>query len=103
MKNVRGQSFEIVVHPVRPGGPRLAPDAPAPEFLGASHFLDCDATIIKDMARRAAAGEKDEWKRAQRIERWVKANMRRGQRRRVRPGVSRWPATCAATAGSTPC
>jgi transglutaminase-like putative cysteine protease len=76
VKNLRGQTFDVHVHPVRPSSPRASPDPPGPEFLGSSHFLDCDAPVIRDLARRAAADEKDAWRKAQRIERWVKTSMR---------------------------
>ena len=76
VKNVRGQSLELHVHPVRATSPPLKRETPGPEFLGSSHFLDCGAAIIKDMAQRAVAGEKDAWKKAQRIERWVKSALR---------------------------
>ncbi len=76
VQNVRGQSLEVHVHPLRPVSARTAAAAPRPEYLGSSHFIDCEAAIFRDMARRAAAGETDAWRKAQRIERWVKVNMR---------------------------
>jgi transglutaminase-like putative cysteine protease len=75
VKSVRGQSFELHVHPVRPTTPGKT-EAPGAEFLASSHFIDSDAAAVRDAARLAAAGERDPWRKALRIERWVKANMR---------------------------
>jgi transglutaminase-like putative cysteine protease len=70
-----GGALEMRVHPLRPGGPKDATPAAA-EYLESSHFIDCDDGRVKDAARRAAGAETDPWKKAQRIERWVKQNMR---------------------------
>jgi transglutaminase-like putative cysteine protease len=75
VKNVRGPSFELHVHPVRPTAPART-EAPGPEFLASCHFIDSDAAAVRDAARLAAGGERDPWRKALRIERWVKANMR---------------------------
>jgi hypothetical protein len=70
VRNLRGQSFELLVHPVRPGTKGDA--RPEAEYLGSSHFIDADDAGIKELARRAANGETDLWKKALRIERFVK-------------------------------
>ncbi len=67
--------LELHVHPVRPGAAKDAGRIAA-EYLESCHFIDSDDARVKELARKAAAFEKDPWKIALRIERWVKLNMR---------------------------
>ena len=81
---VQGGVLEVHVHPVRPGeapspvSPKLGErgEGAAAEFLESSHFIDADDARVKECARKAVGAETDLWKRALRIERWVKENMR---------------------------
>ncbi len=73
--NVKGDTFELHVHPVRPES-EARDSEPAKEFLASCYFIDHENQKIKDLAGKAAGGEKDEWKKAVRIERWVKNAMR---------------------------
>jgi transglutaminase-like putative cysteine protease len=76
VRNVAGQTFDLLVHPVRPG-PGTGPAArPGPEFLSSCHYLDSADDRVKELARRAVGAETDPWRRALRIERWVKGAMR---------------------------
>ena len=86
--------LELHVHPVHPvvarsgdrattGGAVVArsPDRAtaariAAKYLESCHFIDSDDGRIRELARKAAGSEKDPWKIALRIERWVKQNMR---------------------------
>jgi transglutaminase-like putative cysteine protease len=70
------QMVEVHVHP--PQAPRaLANAAPvAAEFLGTSHYLDCTDPRIGALARTAVGDETGPWRKARRIERWVKDSMR---------------------------
>jgi transglutaminase-like putative cysteine protease len=72
-RNAKGNTFDLVVHPVGPGesGKEKAPA----EYLGTSHYLDHGDARIKEMARFAVGTEKDAWKKAQRIERYVKNHL----------------------------
>jgi transglutaminase-like putative cysteine protease len=76
VRNVKGNTFELLVHPVRPAEGESALGKPAAEYLGSSRYIDTGDARIKELARRAAGGEKDAWKKARRIERWVKGAMR---------------------------
>ena len=73
--NVKGGVFEVRVHPVRPGDAKDATAAPA-EYLQSCHFIDSDDVRIQELAHRAVGAETDSWKKALRIERWVKQTMR---------------------------
>ncbi|HEY7155045.1 MAG TPA: transglutaminase-like domain-containing protein [Gemmataceae bacterium] len=76
VRDLRGATFELHVHPPRkPEQRRNAESAPA-EFLESCHFINCDNARVKELARRAAGAEKDPWAKARRLERWVKQNMR---------------------------
>jgi hypothetical protein len=75
VRNLKGGSFELVVHPVRPAEAPGPDKAPA-EYLGSSHYLDSANPQVKALARRAVGDEKDAWKKALRIERYVKGVMR---------------------------
>jgi transglutaminase-like putative cysteine protease len=68
--------FEVRVHP--PAVPRRQTDAgPPPEdCLAACHYIDCDNEAIRTLATRAVGDESDPWKKARRIERWVKQQLR---------------------------
>jgi transglutaminase-like putative cysteine protease len=76
VRKVRGNTFELYVHPVQPAPAGAAAEAPGAEFLAPSHFIDSDDSRVKELARRAAAGETDPLKKARRIERWVRQTMR---------------------------
>jgi transglutaminase-like putative cysteine protease len=73
VRELRGRSFELLVHPVRPGTKGNA--QPAAEYLASCHFIDHDDPRIKELARRAVGEERDAWKKALRIERFVKGLM----------------------------
>jgi transglutaminase-like putative cysteine protease len=75
IKNVKGETFDLHVHPVRSilsgGGPE-----PAAEFLSSSYYITSDDATVKDLARKAVGTETDAWRKAVRIESWVKQHMR---------------------------
>ncbi len=76
IRALEGDSFELHVHP--PRGPEQRPgfgDAPA-EFLAACPYIDGKDERVRALAARAVGDEKDPWKKARRIERWVKQNVR---------------------------
>jgi hypothetical protein len=76
VRNLRGDTFELHVHPVRkPQRSKEAAPAPA-EFLQSSPFINYDDSRVQELARRAVGDEKDPWAKARRIERWVKQSMR---------------------------
>lgn len=77
VRNLRGNTFELHVHPVQPApAGAAAADAPGPEYLAPSHFIDSDDPRVKELARRAAGGETDPLAKARRIERWLHQTMR---------------------------
>lgn len=73
--NVKGETFELHVHPVRSFPLKAGPE-PAAEYLGSSYYIPSDDPLVKDLARKAVGTEKDAWRQAVRIEGWVKQNMR---------------------------
>ena len=72
---VGGGVIDLHVHPVRLGEAKDASPVAA-EFLESSHFIDGDDPRVKELAQKAVGADKDPWKKAQHIERWVKQNMR---------------------------
>lgn len=76
IRNVRGNRFDLLVHPVRPGSDTAGNARPGPEYLASSHYIDHNDERIEQMTRKAVGSEKDDWKKAQRIERWVKNALR---------------------------
>ena len=72
--NEKGDAFDLTVQPMRTG---KADDAKiGDEYLGSNHFIDCEDERVVELARRAVNGERDPWKKALKIERWVKNAMR---------------------------
>lgn len=76
VRNLRGDTFELHVHPARkPQRSKEATPVPA-EFLQSCPFINCEDPRVQELAHRAVGDEKDPWAKARRIERWVKQNMR---------------------------
>ncbi len=69
-------SVELTVHPVRLGPADVeAGKAPA-ECLASCHYIDSADERVRELARRAVGAEKEDWKKAVRVERWVKVALR---------------------------
>ncbi len=77
VRNLRGNTLELYVHPVRPGRSTPVGEEKGPaEFLADCPYINWKDPRVRDVARAAAGAEKDPWRKAQRLERWVKQNMR---------------------------
>jgi transglutaminase-like putative cysteine protease len=81
---VKGTSFELEVRPVRPGD-QEGKSLPEVQYLAPSHFLDHDHEKVADLARQAVGGEKDRWRKAVRIERFVRNLMRNDNEAALEP------------------
>jgi transglutaminase-like putative cysteine protease len=79
MRDIKGQSFVLDVEAVRSPGvldPKAKKTEPGEEFLKSNHYINSDDARVRELARTAVNGETDPWKKAQRIERWVRTNMK---------------------------
>jgi hypothetical protein len=77
VKNLDGKAFELHVTAVRKPPEKAAEDAKvADEFLKSSYFINSADAKVKELAKKAVGDETDPWKKAQRIEKWVKNNMK---------------------------
>jgi hypothetical protein len=74
VRNAKGNSFELAVHPVSSAS-KEGKEKTAAEYLGVSHYLDHKDARIEEMTRQAVGNEKDAWKKALRIERYVKNHL----------------------------
>jgi transglutaminase-like putative cysteine protease len=76
VRAVKGDSFELHVHP--PCAPERRPDAAAApaEYLASCTYIDWDNERVRSLAARAVGDEKDPWRKARRVERFVKQSMR---------------------------
>jgi hypothetical protein len=75
IKNAKGDTFELHVQARR--GPGAAKEGEVKgEYLKSSYFINCDDAKVKELARSAVGREKDPWKKALRIETWVRKHMK---------------------------
>jgi transglutaminase-like putative cysteine protease len=76
IQDLKGRTFTLWVHPVPVGAAnRAAPKAPAAEYLASCYYIPSADPGIQELARKAAEGETDAWRKAQKLERWVKTHM----------------------------
>lgn len=75
VKNVRGNSLELHI---RAGGEveTIGEEKIGAEFTQSCYFINSNDALVQDHAKKAVGLEKDPWKKALRIEKWVHANMR---------------------------
>lgn len=75
VKNVRGNSFDLVVKAAGEGKANEEAKAGA-EFTESSYFINSADPLVKQLARKAVGEEKDPWKKALLMEKWVHENMK---------------------------
>ncbi len=76
VENVRDNTFDLRVRPIREPSTGEGKDKPKPEFLKSSYFLDCDNKKVRAEAASIVGDEKDPWRKAQRVEKWVHEHMK---------------------------
>jgi transglutaminase-like putative cysteine protease len=72
---VDGNTLEIHVRPRRLPRALAESKSPGAEYLQSSYFLNSDDARVRELARRAVGREKDPWKQALAIERFVHGSM----------------------------
>jgi hypothetical protein len=76
VKNAKGNTFELHVHAIREPDKGEEETRPDNEFLESCYFLDSADSKVKELTRQAIGNQRDPWKKAKLIERWVCDNMR---------------------------
>lgn len=76
VRNIQGQTFELHVRASAPPAEEVAEKNPGDEFLQSSYFITSADPRVRELARQAVGAEKDPWRKAVRIERWVHGHMR---------------------------
>jgi transglutaminase superfamily protein len=75
IKNVKGNTFELHVRARRKPKAVEEPEKVKDEYLQACYFLNSDDKLVKQHAAQAVGTEKDPWRKALKIERWVHDHM----------------------------
>jgi transglutaminase-like putative cysteine protease len=75
-KNAQGKSFELHIRALRKPESVKDPQPAPPEYLKSNYFINSDDARVQELTRKAVGEEKDPWKKAQRIEKWVHDNMK---------------------------
>lgn len=76
VENVHGNTFDLRIRPIREPAEGQDDGKAKDEFLKSSYFLDSDNEKVREEAQRIVGDEKDPWKKAQRIEKWVREHMK---------------------------
>ncbi|HKB00673.1 MAG TPA: transglutaminase-like domain-containing protein [Gemmataceae bacterium] len=76
IRNVNGKSFELAMTARRGAVTGGADEKAGPEFLRSNYFINSDDAEVKKLATRAVGRETDPWKKAQKIEGFVREFMR---------------------------
>lgn len=71
IRNVNGKSFELHVKPVRGPSESVTGEEIGDEFSRSCYYINSDDARVKELARQAVGDEKDAWKKAKAIERFV--------------------------------
>jgi transglutaminase-like putative cysteine protease len=74
--NAKGSTLELQVKASQGPKKGMTGDKPGDEFTQSSYFITSGDPKVKELAKKAVRTEKDSWKKALLIEKWVNANMR---------------------------
>jgi hypothetical protein len=70
------KALELSVHPVRPSAQPGKVEVAGEEYRKPSHFISSEDERVKALAAQAVGNERDPWRKAVRIEGWIKQNLR---------------------------
>jgi transglutaminase-like putative cysteine protease len=76
VEEAEGDHFLLRIRPIREPREVEKPGEIKKEYLESSYFLDSDDERVQEVARRVTEGEDDPWRKAQKLEKWVHANMK---------------------------
>src|SRR5262249_12024728 len=77
IKNVNGTSLDLEITAIRePNAQANEEKKPGDEFLKSNFFITSDDKLVRQHAQGAVGKETDPWRKAQRVERWVRDNMK---------------------------
>jgi transglutaminase-like putative cysteine protease len=72
VRSVDQHSLELVVSAVRKPPGVATSEKPEQEYLDSNQMINSDDALVRKLAADAVGDETDPWKKAQRIEKWVK-------------------------------
>jgi transglutaminase-like putative cysteine protease len=72
IRNVSGKTFDLVVTAKRKPITGAADEKAGPEFLKSNYFINSDDPEVRKLAERAVGRETDPWRKAQKIEGFVR-------------------------------
>jgi hypothetical protein len=75
VSNANGKSFDLNVRTIRRPSSTSNNAEPGEEFLKSNYYINSDDKKVRELADQAIGREKDNWRKAQLIERWVRRNM----------------------------
>lgn len=76
VRNVDGNTFDLVVRAIRNPQPGAKDEKAAEEYRKPCYFLDSDNARVKACAEEAIADETDPLRKVRRIEKWIRNHMR---------------------------
>jgi hypothetical protein len=76
VENVHDNTFDLRIRPVRAPVEVENPGKVKDEYLKSSYFLDSGNAKVREQAAQIVGDEKDPWRKAQRIEKWVHEHMK---------------------------
>jgi hypothetical protein len=76
VENVQGNTFDLRVRPIREPAAVDKPAKVKEMYLQSSYFLDSSNPKVRQQAAEIVGDEKDPWRKAQRLEKWVHEHLR---------------------------
>jgi transglutaminase-like putative cysteine protease len=76
VRKVQGNTFELHVRALREPEMKADPGKVGAEFVESNYFINSADARVKDLARRAVGREKDGWRKALLVEKWVHDHMK---------------------------
>ncbi len=76
VENAHDHTFDLRIRPIREPAEVENAGKIKEEFLKSSYFLDSDNAKVREQAAQIVGDEKDAWRKAQRIEKWVHEHMK---------------------------
>jgi transglutaminase-like putative cysteine protease len=75
VKNLKGKTFELHIQSKISPRPNASTEQAGEEFRESCYYITSGDKKVQELAQRAVGDERDPWKKALKIERWVHKNM----------------------------